>query len=161
MGEPPSKDAQDVGKDPGQGPVTEEEGILRRRGCPHSQGNQKARTWQRPLKWKIPMSLPASVQSLEWKPLYRGATEVRLGSEEEEAGAAHFLKKFGGEGKARERCRQLKEKNTVRKRGPNMSYAEKAVTATERQVSKDAGEDVQMMNGDHRRGRGPAVGGRM
>lgn len=114
VGEPPSKDAEDVDKVPGQGPVTEEERILRRRGCPHSQGNQKARTWQRPLKWKIPMSLPASVQNLEWKPLYRGATEVRLESEEEEAGAAHFLKKFGSEGKARERCRQLREKNTGR-----------------------------------------------
>lgn len=105
----------------------------------HSQGSQKARTWQRPLEWKIPISLPVSEERLEWNSVHRGASEG-LGSEEEEEGAANFLKKFYSEGKTRERFRQIEEKREHSK-GENfkMFYAGKKA-AVEREIEEDASE---------------------
>lgn len=81
------------------------------------QSSKKGRTRQRPLEWKIPIFLLASAERLEWNPAHRGASEG-LVSGEEEAGAAEFPKKFDSERKVREKCRQIKGENSVRKRVP-------------------------------------------
>jgi hypothetical protein len=76
-------------------------GNFKKEGVFHSEGSQKARIWQRPLKWKIPIALPASAQRLEWKPVFRGAMKGL--KSEEKVRAAHIPKKWS-EGMARERC---------------------------------------------------------
>lgn len=53
-----------------------------KRGTWHSQSSQTGRMWQRPLKRKIPISLPVASQRLEWKPAFRRITGG-LGREEE------------------------------------------------------------------------------
>lgn len=101
-----------------------------------SQGSQKARTWQRPLEWNIPISLPVSVERLEWNPVHRVATE-RLGSGEEEAGAANFSKKLDSEGVRGKRMIQADwgRGDSVRKRIPKCFNAEKKA-AVEREIEE-------------------------
>lgn len=49
----------------GKGLCHRERGNFEKEEVVHSQNRQRARTGQRPLGWKIPMTLPASIERLE------------------------------------------------------------------------------------------------